>query len=131
MRKLSVVAALAASLALSMVAPSSALAEDTIPVIVKNTSTYYWRVLLAGARKAGKELNIKVPELGPQQDTDINGQIAILESAADCNNVVGSMNGNCRTIPVEVYEIRYPWLVEDWSLVCDWAVPESFAAGSA
>lgn len=85
MRKLSVVAALAASLTLSMVAPSTSWAEDTIPVIVKNTSTYYWRVLLAGARKAGKELNIKVPELGPQNDTDITGQISILESAAANN----------------------------------------------
>lgn len=85
MRKLSVVAALAASLALSMVAPSTSQAEGTIPVIVKNTSTYYWRVLLAGARKAGKELNIAVPELGPQNDTDITGQIAILESAAANN----------------------------------------------
>ncbi len=85
MRKFSVVAVLAASLTLSMVAPSTSWAEDTIPVIVKNTSTYYWRVLLAGARKAGKELNIKVPELGPQNDTDITGQISILESAATNN----------------------------------------------
>ncbi|SDB20505.1 hydantoinase B/oxoprolinase family protein [Bauldia litoralis] len=36
---------------------------------------------------------------------------------ADGNDAVGSMNGNCRTVPVEVYETRYPWLVEDWSLV--------------
>lgn len=43
---------------------------------------------------------------------------------ADGNDAVGSMNGNCRTVPVEVYETRYPWLVEDWSLV-----PDSGGAG--
>lgn len=40
-------------------------------------------------------------------------------AGADGNDAVGSMNGNCRTVPVEVYETRYPWLVEDWSLVED------------
>jgi len=45
-------------------------------------------------------------------------------SGADGNDAVGSMNGNCRTIPVEVYETRYPWLIEDWSLV-----PDSGGAG--
>lgn len=43
---------------------------------------------------------------------------------ADGNDAVGSMNGNCRTVPVEVYETRYPWMVEDWSLV-----PDSGGAG--
>lgn len=42
----------------------------------------------------------------------------------DGNDAVGSMNGNCRTVPIEVYETRYPWLVEDWSLV-----PDSGGAG--
>ncbi len=59
--------------------------EKTIPVIVKNTSSSYWRTLLAGARKAGKELDVSVPELGPQQDTDIAGQISILENAVAGN----------------------------------------------
>lgn len=48
---------------------------------------------------------------------------------ADGNDAVGSMNGNCRTIPVEVYEIRYPWLVEDWSLVCDSGGAGEFRGG--
>ena len=43
---------------------------------------------------------------------------------ADGNDAVGSMNGNCRTIPVEVYETRYPWQIEDMSLV-----PDSGGAG--
>ena len=32
-------------------------------------------------RKAGKDLNVKVPELGAQSESDINDQISILENA--------------------------------------------------
>jgi ribose transport system substrate-binding protein len=37
--------------------------------------------VLAGARKAGRELNVTVPELGAQSESDINGQTSILENA--------------------------------------------------
>ena len=37
--------------------------------------------MLAGARKAGQDLGVKVPELGAQSESDINGQISILENA--------------------------------------------------
>lgn len=50
-------------------------------------------------------------------------------AGADGNDAVGSMNGNCRTIPVEVYETRYPWLVEDWSLVSDSGGAGEFRGG--
>jgi ribose transport system substrate-binding protein len=36
---------------------------------------------MAGARKAGQDLGVNVPELGAQAETDINGQISILENA--------------------------------------------------
>ena len=55
--------------------------QPTIPVIVKDTTSFYWQIVLAGARKAGKDLGVKVPELGAQSEADINGQIAILENA--------------------------------------------------
>ena len=61
-------------------APASA-AEPTIPIIVKDTTSGFWQIVLAGARKAGKELDVKVPELGAQSESDINGQISILENA--------------------------------------------------
>ena len=38
---------------------------------------------------------------------------------ADGNNTCNLINGNCRTVPVEVYESRYPWLVEHLSLTED------------
>jgi len=38
---------------------------------------------------------------------------------ADGNDMVDSINGNCRTTPVEVFETRYPWLVESFNLTQD------------
>src|SRR6201985_394177 len=60
---------------------SAADAKPTIPIIVKDTTSNYWQIVLAGARKAGKDLNVNVPELGAQSESDINGQISILENA--------------------------------------------------
>src|ERR1700746_2206052 len=65
---------------LAAAAPASA-AEPTIPIIVKDTTSGFWQIVLAGARKAGKDLNVNVPELGAQSESDINGQISILENA--------------------------------------------------
>jgi len=62
-------------------APASFAADVTIPIIVKDTTSSYWQVVLAGARKAGKDLGVKVPELGAQAETDVAGQISILENA--------------------------------------------------
>jgi ribose transport system substrate-binding protein len=62
-------------------APSFAQAEPTIPIIVKDTTSFFWQIVLAGARKAGVDLHAKVPELGAQSESDINGQISILENA--------------------------------------------------
>ena len=80
MRQMLVAAAAVAALSLGFGAPSHA-AETSIPVIVKDTTSNYWQIVLAGARKAGKDLHIDVPELGAQSESDINGQISILENA--------------------------------------------------
>lgn len=61
-------------------APASAQ-NVTIPIIVKDTTSFYWQIVLAGARAAGKDLGVNVPELGAQSEADINGQITILENA--------------------------------------------------
>ena len=39
-------------------------ADPTIPIIVKDTTSFYWQIVLAGARKAGQDLHVNVPELG-------------------------------------------------------------------
>src|SRR3569623_3040708 len=56
-------------------------ADVTIPVIVKDTTSPYWQIVLAGACQAGKDLKVNVPQLGAQSESDINGQISILENA--------------------------------------------------
>lgn len=62
--------------------PMASFAQDvTIPIIVKDTTSFYWQIVLAGARAAGKDLGVNVPELGAQSESDINGQISILENA--------------------------------------------------
>src|SRR5271169_5211635 len=79
MKKLLMATAIA-SLA-SFGAPSFAADAPTIPIIVKDTTSFYWQIVLAGARKAGKDLGVNVPELGAQSESDITGQISTLENA--------------------------------------------------
>ncbi|WP_112608734.1 ABC transporter substrate-binding protein (plasmid) [Rhizobium sp. WW22] len=75
-------AGLAGAAVIAMAMPMQSFAADvTIPIIVKDTTSFYWQIVLAGARQAGKDLGVKVPELGAQSESDINGQISILENA--------------------------------------------------
>jgi ribose transport system substrate-binding protein len=83
MKKLLIATALVSLAAFS--APSFAADAPTIPIIVKDTTSFYWQIVLAGARKAGKDLGVNVPELGAQSESDINGQISILENAVAGN----------------------------------------------
>ena len=73
--------ATAVAVATAFAAPSYAAEAPTIPIIVKDTTSFYWQIVLAGARKAGKDLGVNVPELGAQSESDISGQISILENA--------------------------------------------------
>ena len=58
-------------LAISGLVPSARAEEKpTIPIIVKDTTSFFWQIVFSGARKAGKELNVKVPELGAQSESD-------------------------------------------------------------
>ncbi|HVK90761.1 MAG TPA: ABC transporter substrate-binding protein, partial [Mycoplana sp.] len=62
--------ALASAAVLATMAPSASFAQDvTIPIIVKDTTSFYWQIVLAGARAAGKDLGVNVPELGAQSES--------------------------------------------------------------
>src|ERR1700680_3986762 len=65
--------------------PAIAQTKPTIPIIVKDTTSPYWQTVLAGARKAGQDLGVNVPELGPQSESDTEGQISILKNAVASN----------------------------------------------
>jgi ribose transport system substrate-binding protein len=79
MKKFIAAAALVSVAALA--GPSFAADKPTIPIIVKDTTSAYWQIVLAGARAAGNDLGVTVPELGAQSESDISGQISILENA--------------------------------------------------
>jgi ribose transport system substrate-binding protein len=70
----------AAFVSIGFAAPSFA-ADVTIPIIVKDTTSFYWQIVFSGACQAGKDLNVVVPQLGAQSESDINGEISILENA--------------------------------------------------
>src|SRR3954453_21757299 len=73
---------LAASVAaFGLMGINNAHAEDTIAVIVKATTSEYWQWVFKGAEAAGKDLGVKIDELGTPKD-DAAGQISVLESAA-------------------------------------------------
>lgn len=48
---------------------------------------------------------------------------------ADGNDAVDSINGNCRTTPVEVFETRFPWRVECLALDADSGGAGEFRGG--
>ena len=52
-------------------------------------------------------------------------------SFADGNDAVGGINGNCPHIPVEVFEFRFPWHVEEFKLVDGSGGPGKFRGGLA
>jgi ribose transport system substrate-binding protein len=66
-------------------ATAVAQVKATIPIIVKDKTSFYWQVVLAGARKAGQDLGVNVIELGADSESDINGQIGILAKAVASN----------------------------------------------
>ncbi len=55
--------------------------EKTIYVIVKVLGNQYWSVLQAGAEQAGKNLGCKVVVIGTALESDIEGQLTLLQNA--------------------------------------------------
>jgi ribose transport system substrate-binding protein len=78
MRKLLVAAGI---VGLTFVASSVAQTKSTVAIIVKNTTSPYWQSVLAGSRKAGRDLGVEISALSAESESDASGQIAILEEA--------------------------------------------------
>src|SRR5260221_985033 len=68
-----------------MIQTAPAAEKPTIPIIVKDTTSAFWQIVLAGARTSGQYLNVNVPEQGAQSASDINGQISFLKNAVSGN----------------------------------------------
>jgi len=50
-------------------------------------------------------------------------------SYADGNTACDSINGNCRVIPAEVFETRFPFRIENWTFTADSGGPGKFRGG--
>jgi ribose transport system substrate-binding protein len=77
-----VVIMIVAFVACLVIGTTFAAAED-VAVIVKTTSSSYWQVVNKGAVAAAKELGIKITFDGPPAETDINGQVSLVENAVN------------------------------------------------
>jgi ribose transport system substrate-binding protein len=51
-----------------------------IPVIVKATTSQYWATVFDGARAAEKALGVKIETLGAPAETDVAGEVTIMEN---------------------------------------------------
>lgn len=66
---------------LSLVIGNVLAAAEDVAVIVKTNNSSYWQVVNKGAQAAAKELGITITYDGPAAETDINGQVAMVENA--------------------------------------------------
>ncbi|MBN2590772.1 MAG: substrate-binding domain-containing protein [Sedimentisphaerales bacterium] len=57
------------------------LYEKTIAVIPKGTASMWWEVVHSGANKAGEELGYAISWIGPEQETDREKQIQVVDDA--------------------------------------------------
>ena len=55
--------------------------KKTIAVIPKWVASMWWEVVRAGANEAGKELGYSISWVGPEQETDREKQIQVVEDA--------------------------------------------------
>jgi ribose transport system substrate-binding protein len=55
--------------------------KKVIAVIPKGTASMWWEVVHAGANKAGQELGYKISWVGPEQETDREKQIQVVDDA--------------------------------------------------
>lgn len=60
---------------------ASNLSSLNIAVIVKATNSQYWQYVFAGAKQAAQDLGVSVDTLGAAAESDIAGQISIMENA--------------------------------------------------
>jgi ribose transport system substrate-binding protein len=72
----------------SVAAPVGATGKPVISVIVKEKGSHFWQTVLAGARAAGHDLGIEVVERGAATESDVAGQIKLLEDAAAQSSAV-------------------------------------------
>ena len=73
-------ASLILALILCLGLASTALAEgETVAVVLKTLSSEYWNYVKAGCDAAAADLGITVTVIGPGAESDISGQVSMIE----------------------------------------------------
>ncbi len=110
----------------ALVAPAvgtAEAAEKTIYMIVKVLGNQYWAVLQAGAEQAGKDLGCKVVVVGVALESDIEGQINLLQNAVSAQAdgiVIGPVDSTSLANPIkEAYESGIPVVLVDTTVKGD------------
>jgi len=76
--KLSVIVLAALS---ALAGPAAAQKETYIPVISKGFQHQFWQAVKLGAEKAAKELNVKITFEGPENESQVDKQMEMLQAA--------------------------------------------------
>jgi len=91
--------------------------EKTIYVIVKVLGNQYWSILQAGAEQAGKDLGCKVVVVGTALESDIEGQLTLLQNAVSAQAdgiVIAPLDSVSLDAPItEAYNSGVPVVLVD------------------
>jgi ribose transport system substrate-binding protein len=58
-----------------------AMSGKRVDVIVKATDSQFWQTTFAGAKRAAKDTGAQVSLFGPTSETDVNGQVQLVENS--------------------------------------------------
>ena len=98
-------------------APAADASGKTIYVIVKVLGNQYWSVLQAGAEQAGKDLGCNVVVVGTALESDIEGQLTLLQNAVSAQAdgiVIAPLDSVSLDAPItEAYNSGIPVVLVD------------------
>lgn len=97
--------------------------DKTIYVIVKVLGNQYWSILQAGAEQAAKELGCKVVVVGTALESDIEGQLTLLQNAVSAQAdgiVIAPLDSVSLDAPItEAYNSGIPVVLVDTVIKSD------------
>ncbi len=98
-------------------APAADASGKTVYVIVKVLGNQYWSVLQAGAEQAGKDLGCNVVVVGTALESDIEGQLTLLQNAVSAQAdgiVIAPLDSVSLDAPItEAYNSGIPVVLVD------------------
>lgn len=97
--------------------------DKTIYVIVKVLGNQYWSILQAGAEQAAQDLNCKVVVIGTALESDIEGQLTLLQNAVSAQAdgiVIAPLDSVSLDTPItEAYNSGIPVVLVDTVIKSD------------